>query len=137
MRKAYVSSALVLPVPVAMFAAAAKVVPSGSDIKLRTDENIKATPSNAGHTYSASVAEDVTDANGKVIIPKGSRATLDGDQRLDPNQVELALKSLTVNGHKYTPVASNAVAHSGGGKEGVGKNNAPRSMLEAAHSPEL
>jgi hypothetical protein len=33
----------------------------------------------------------------------------------------LALRSLTVNGHKYT-VASNAVAKNGGGKEGVGKN---------------
>jgi hypothetical protein len=121
MRKAYVSSALVLMFAIAMFAAATKVVPTGSDIKLRTDENIKATPSNAGHNYSASVSEDVTDANGKVIIPKGSRATLMATKGSDPNQVELALKSLTVNGHRYT-VASNAVAHSGGGKEGVGKN---------------
>ncbi len=121
MRKAYVSSALVLMFAIAMFAAAAKVVPSGSEIKLRTDENITATPSNAGHTYSASVSQDVTDANGKVIIPKGSRATLMATKGANANEVELALKSLTVNNHKYN-VATNSVAHNGGGKEGVGKN---------------
>ena len=121
MRKAFVNSALVLAFAIATFAAAGKVVPSGSEIKLRTDENINATPSNAGHTYSASVSENVTDANGNVVIPKGSRATLMATKGANPNEVELALKSLTVNGHKYS-VASDAVAKSGGGKEGVGKN---------------
>lgn len=121
MRKAFANSALVLMFAIATFAAATRVVPSGSEIKLRTDENITATPSNAGHTYSASVSQDVTDANGKVVIPKGSRATLMATKGANPNEVELALKSLTVNGHKYS-VASNSVAHSGGGKEGVGKN---------------
>ena len=121
MRKAFVSSALVLMFAIATFAAASRVVPSGSEIKLRTDENITATPSNAGHTYSASVSQDVTDSNGKVIIPKGSRATLMATKGASANEVELGLKSLTVNGHKYT-VASDAIAKSGGGKEGVGKN---------------
>jgi len=121
MQKASVSVALVLIFAVATFAAATKVVPSGAEIKLRTDENITATPSNAGHTYSASVSQDVTDANGGVVIPKGSRATLVAMKGASNNEVELALKSLTVNGHKYT-VASNAVAHNAGGKEGVGKN---------------
>ena len=121
MRKAYVSSALVLMFAIAMFAAASKVVPSGSEIKLRNDENIKASSASAGHTYQASVSEDVTDANGNVVIPKGSRATLMATKGSDPNQVELALRSLTVNGHRYS-VASNSVAKNGGGKEGVGKN---------------
>src|ERR1700745_747303 len=97
MRKAYVSSALVLMFAIAMFAAAAKVVPSGSEIKLRNDENIQATPSNAGHTDPASVSEDVTDANGNVVVPKGSRATLVATKGASGDQVELALRSLTVN----------------------------------------
>jgi hypothetical protein len=121
MRKAFASSALVLAFAIATFAAATKVVPSGSEIKLRTDETIKATPSNAGHTYSASVSQDVTDANGNVVIPKGSRATLVATKGASDKEVQLALKSLTVNGRKYT-VASNAVAQNAGGKEGVGKN---------------
>jgi hypothetical protein len=121
MRKAYVSSALLLMFAVAMFAATSKVVPSGSEIKMRTDQNITATPSNAGHTYSASVSEDVTDANGNVVIPKGSRATLMATKGASANEVELGLKSLTINGHRYT-VASNSIAKNGGGKEGVGKN---------------
>jgi hypothetical protein len=121
MRKVYLSSAIVLLFAIATIAGTSKLVPSGSDIKLRTDENITATPSNAGHTYSASVSEDVKDANGNVVIPKGSRATLIATKGASDNQVELGLKSLTVNGHKYT-VASNAIAHNGGGKEGVGKN---------------
>jgi hypothetical protein len=121
MRKVYVSSALLLMFAVAMFAATSKVVPSGSEIKMRTDQNITATPSNAGHTYSASVSEDVTDANGNVVIPKGSRATLMATKGASANEVELGLKSLTINGHRYT-VASNSIAKNGGGKEGVGKN---------------
>jgi hypothetical protein len=121
MRKAYVSSALVLLFAVAAFAAASRIVPSGSEIKLRNDETIQATPSNVGKTYQASVAQDVTDPNGNVVIPKGSRATLVTTKGPSNDQVELALKSLTVNGHKYT-VASNTVAHNAGGKEGVGKN---------------
>ena len=121
MRKAYVSSALVLMFAIAMFAAASRVVPSGSEIKLRTDETINATPSNAGHAYTASVSQDVTDANGNVVVPKGSRASLMAVKGASANEVQLALKSLTVNGHKYI-VASNSVARSGGGKEGVGKN---------------
>ena len=88
MRKAYVSSALVLMFAIAMFAAATKVVPSGSEIKLRTDENINATPSNAGHTYTASVSDDVTDSTGKVIIPKGSRATLMAVKGASTNEVQ-------------------------------------------------
>jgi hypothetical protein len=121
MRKAFVSSVLVLLFAIATVAAATKVVPSGSEIKLRNDETIQATRSNAGRTYAASVSENVTDANGNVIIPKGSRATLMATKGASNDQVELALKSLTVNGHKYT-VASNSVARNAGGKEGVGKN---------------
>src|SRR4051794_30018373 len=113
MRQLYVSSALVLMFAIAMFAAASKVVPNGSEIKLRNDETIQATPSNAGKTYTASVAEDVTDANGNVAIPKGSRAMLVAAKAPSNDQVELALKSLTVNGHKYT-VASDSVAHNAG-----------------------
>jgi len=121
MRKAFASSALVLAFAIATFAAASRVVPSGSEIKLRNDENINATPSNAGHTYAASVSQDVTDASGNVVIPKGSRATLVATKGASANEIELAVRSITVNGHKYT-VASNAIAHNGGGKEGVGKN---------------
>ncbi len=121
MRKVYVSSALVLLLAIATFAATSKVVPSGSEIKLRNDETINATSGSAGHSYAASVVEDVTDANGNVVIPKGSHATLMATKGESADQVELALKSLTVNGHKYS-VASDAVAHNAGGKEGVGKN---------------
>src|SRR3954466_12024490 len=121
MRKAFVSSVLVLMFALATFAAASKVMPSGSEIKLRNDENIQATSASAGHTYQASVSTDVTDANGKVVIPKGSRATLVAAKGASANEVALGLKSLTVNGHRYT-ISSNSVAQSGGGKEGVGKN---------------
>jgi len=121
MRKAYLSSALVLLFAIAAFAAASKTLPSGTAIPLRTDESITATPASAGHTYAASVSQDVTDANGNVVIPKGSRATLVARKVTgQSNEIALALKSLKVNGRNYTVASDSSVKNTG--KEGVGKN---------------
>lgn len=47
-------------------------VPAGTEIVVRTDEAIQSTAGDEGHSYSGTVQEAVTDADGQVLIPKGS-----------------------------------------------------------------
>jgi hypothetical protein len=52
----------------------AKVIPSGSDLSVRTNETINSTNSYQGQTYSATITEDVLDTAGGLAIPAGSPA---------------------------------------------------------------
>lgn len=93
----------------------------GTEIQVRTDQavNIKEA-GRVGENYSGSVANDVLDKNGRVAIPKGSRAEL----RVVPtntgsssNQMTLDLESVTVNGQLYR-IQSEPLSASGGGRTG-------------------
>ena len=96
---------------------------SGSQIQVRTDEAIKATSANAGHTYAATVSDDVKDANGNVTIPKGARAQLALVQAPDnKDNVTLDLHSVTVNGQRYMVAAQPTTMTKGTQKSGIGKN---------------
>ena len=85
-------------------AAAQSTIPNGTEIKVRTDEQITATTANAGHRYAASVSEAVMDANGNTVIPKGARATLTAVQ--DGSKVALDLSSVNVDGRRYSIAAN-------------------------------
>jgi hypothetical protein len=111
-----ISSMIVAPYIVAQ---GARTIPTGAEIKVRTDQAITADPSNVGHTYTATVSQDVKDSNGNVAIPKGSQAQLAAVQGDKANEVALDLQSVTVNGRSYA-LSSGGVTTSG--KEGVGKN---------------
>src|SRR5690242_8140246 len=50
---------------------------SGTEIKVRADQAITANGNDVGKTYPGSIAEEVRDANGNVIIPRGARAQLE------------------------------------------------------------
>lgn len=52
------------------------VIPTGTDIEVRTNELINSTDSYEGQTYAAAIAGNVKDAAGQVTIPSGSRAKL-------------------------------------------------------------
>jgi hypothetical protein len=80
-------------------AAQAATIPSGTQIKVRTDTPISATTANAGQHYTATVSQPVTDSNGNTIIPKGARAQLTAVQ--DGSKVALDLTSVTVDGRRY------------------------------------
>jgi hypothetical protein len=75
-------------------------VPSGTEIKVRTDQQIQATTADAGRHYTGSIAEPVNDANGRTVIPKGAQAELTATQ--DGSKVALDLSSVTVDGRRYT-----------------------------------
>lgn len=88
-------------------------VPDGTEIKVRTDTAIPATPP-VGAAYSATVSDDVPNTSGGVAIPKGSRARLVATKSDNGKDTILDLRSVTVSGRRYNLVAS------GGKSEGAG-----------------
>jgi hypothetical protein len=93
-----------LPLAVILLCLAAtaqtSTIPSGTEIKVRTDTPISATTADAGHHYTGSISEAVTDNNGKTVIPKGARAQLTAVQN-GSSKVALDLTSVTVDGRRY------------------------------------
>ena len=108
-----------LPLAVILLCAAATAqtanIPSGTEIKVRTDTAISATTANAGHHYAATVSQPVTASNGNTIIPKGARAQLTAVQ--SGSKVALDLTSVNVDGRRYNIQSSSY-------KQGsIGKNS--------------
>ncbi len=110
---------------------AANTIPAGTQLQIRTDENITADSQSAGRTYSAEIASDVMGPNGQVMIPRGSPAQLtvqsvgSGTMGVGSNQVALALQSVNVNGRTYN-VISNTTSQSG--NRGIGANKRTAEM---------
>lgn len=94
-------------------------LPSGTEIKVRTDTSIPAKPA-ADSRYSASVSEDVKDSSGNVLIPRGSRARLIAVPSTDGKDTNLDLRSVTVNGTPYLIDATGS--GSSGAPGGLGAN---------------
>lgn len=74
-------------------------LPSGTEIKVRADQEINAQAANAGQSYPGTVTTAVTDNEGHVLIPKGSPARLQA--QADGSKVSLDLSSVTIDGKKY------------------------------------
>ena len=100
-------------------------IPSGTQLAIRTDEQITADSQSVGQTYQAEIAQDVVDQNGRVVIPKGSPARLtvanvsSGTMGVGNNQVALALQSVNINGRDYVLQTNTQTA---AGDRGIGKN---------------
>jgi len=86
-----------------LFAQSTSSVPSGTDIKVRTDQQITADSGNVGQTYTGEVTEDVTN-NGNTVIPKGSPVVLTTVK--DGSKVAVDLRDVTVGSRKYAIEAS-------------------------------
>ncbi len=95
-------------------------IPSGTEIKVRTDTAIPANPA-VGTVYTASVSEDVPDGQGGVAIPRGSRARLVAQTAPDGKDTVLDLRSVTVNGARYNLEAAGTQGTSSRGA-GLGAN---------------
>lgn len=108
MRKTILLAVLLL-FSVAVFAQAARTLPEGTTIKVRTDSVIPAKPA-IGATFGATVSDDVSDG-GAVLIPRGSQAQLVAQRSPDGKDTTLDLRSVTVNGRRFMLTA-------GGGKTG-------------------
>jgi hypothetical protein len=104
----------------AAYAQTTRILPQGSDIKVRTDTAIPAKPP-AGHTYTADVSNDVMDKAGAVAIPRGSRAQLVATASPDGKDTVLDLSSVTVNGRRYS-ISSAGTQQASGSPGGLGAN---------------
>jgi len=96
------------------------IVPSGTEIRVRTDQAIQTNTPSTDRFYGATVSQDVMDASGNVAIPKGSPAELAVRRGANNNEVVLDLESVRVNGRRYSLMADTNARS--GGKEGIGKN---------------
>jgi outer membrane lipoprotein SlyB len=79
-------------------------IPAGTELAIRTNENIQATPQDVGRAYSAEISKDIMGPNGQVLVPRGSPAQLTivntstGSMGAGSNEVALGLRSINVNG---------------------------------------
>jgi len=96
---------LVLLAAGAFAQSANQMVPSGTEIKVRTDTAIPAKPAQ-GATFSGKVSQDVMSSGGAVIIPRGSRATLAAVPTSDGKDTVLDLRSVRVNGQRFNLLTS-------------------------------
>jgi hypothetical protein len=99
------------------------LIPAGATIAVRTDEAIEAQPTDIGKTYSATIARDILDASGQMLIPEKSPAQLvvigvEEGGKLRTDQVQLGLRSITVNGRTQMVQSETQVR----GDEGLGAN---------------
>jgi hypothetical protein len=117
--------------------AANNVIPAGTQISIRTNQAIQADKNSvsqtAGQTYSAEIAQDIQGANGQLLVPKGSPATLavvpvnnsGVVSKIEGNQVALALQSITVNGRTFNVQTA---AQNVGNNRGIGANKRTAEM---------
>lgn len=96
-----------------------RVLPQGTDIKVRTDTAIPAKPA-ANAAYSATVSNDITDNSGAVAIPRGARAELIAIPTSDGKDTNLDLQSVTINGRRY--LLTTQASSKGSSNEGIGMN---------------
>jgi len=84
----------------AAFAQSPRVLPTNTEIRVRTASEIPAKPA-ANATYSARIADDVVDQSGAIAIPRGSEARLEAYPTDDGKNTYLDLSSVTVSGRRY------------------------------------
>ena len=99
-----------------------RTLAKGTEIKVRTDTAIPATPRVGAH-YAATVSDDVTDESGGVAIPRQSRATLVAERTGKGKDTALDLRSVTIGDKTYALVSAGSKT-SGTGTLGANKRTA-------------
>jgi hypothetical protein len=100
-------------------------LPVGSQVSVRTNEAINSGTAAEGQSFDAQVTRDARDANGDVVIPRGSDARIviksasKGGRIRGASDLVLDLQSVTINGRSY---AIETADISQKGKSGVGAN---------------
>lgn len=101
-----------------------KVIPSGSQLVIRTGENIDSDAAAPGQLFSASIDEDVVDASGNIAIPRGTPAKLvvrdmKGGGAVHSPEIALDLFSINLAGAEYRVLTNDVDINS---KSGIGAN---------------
>jgi hypothetical protein len=113
------------PPPPAAPTTRTNVLASGSDISVRTNDAIDSKTAQEGQVFDAQVTRDAKDADGDIVIPRGSRANLviksasAGGKFHGKSDLVLDLVSVVIGGKTYA-VDADEIAKKG--KDGVGVN---------------
>jgi hypothetical protein len=100
-------------------------LPTGSEISVRTNEPIDSETATEGQTFDAQVTRDAKDANGDIVIPRGSNARVvirsasKGGRFRGASDLVLDLQSVAIRGKHYTIETADVTKQ---GKSGVGAN---------------
>src|SRR4030095_13656538 len=78
-------------------------VPAGTEVTVRTNDTIDGNSPSDFRVYTATVDRDVTNRDGRILIPRGSQAELIL-RDADSNNVVLDLETITVNGERFAVV---------------------------------
>jgi hypothetical protein len=110
--------------PVSTASSSTNLIPAQTTVVIRTNESIEATSAAQNQRYSAEVAQDIVNADGQLIVPKESPATLTvldagSGGAVGTSQLELALSSIVVGERTYQ-VQTDVVAETG--RAGLGAN---------------
>jgi hypothetical protein len=109
--------------------AEAGVIPAGTEFAVRANEKIET--DRAGGTYRAQVAQTIEDQSGNVLVPAGSPAELtvvnaSSGGAVGTRTIELAIRSVTVNGKRY---AIETAGRQEQGPGGLGTNRRTAEMV--------
>jgi hypothetical protein len=111
------------PVPAAM--SKTNVLPAGTELSVRTNETIDSGKAAEGQTFDAQVTRDVRDADGDLVIPRGSDAAIviksatKGGRFKGASDLVLDLTAVNIEGRRYAIDATDLEKK---GKSGVGAN---------------
>jgi hypothetical protein len=111
--------------PVSAIQSKTYTLPAGALIPVRSEETIDAAVATGGQTYAAEVTRDIKDADGAVVIPRGSNAQIiirsaaKGGRIKGASDLVLDLDSVSVEGRLYTLDTQDMIQK---GRDGIGKN---------------
>jgi len=100
-------------------------IPTGTPISVRNNEPIDSSTAGVGQIFAAQVTNEVRDAHGTLVIPRGANAELvvrsasKGGKIKGAADLVLVLQSVSVAGTRYT-VNTTAIREQG--SKGIGKN---------------
>jgi hypothetical protein len=111
--------------PVSAIRTKTYALPAGALIPVRSEETIDAAVATPGQTYAAEVTRDIRDADGAVVIPRGSNAQIiirsaeKGGRIKGQSDLVLDLDSVSVEGRRYRLDTQDMIQK---GRDGVGAN---------------
>ena len=100
-------------------------LPVGTMVSVRSEETIDSAKAVEGQTFAGEVTEDVTDADGAVVIPRGANAQLviksasKGGRFRGASDLVVDLQQVAIEGREYS-ISTSDVAQQG--KSGIGAN---------------
>src|SRR6185312_1266216 len=100
-------------------------LPVGTEVPVRTEEAIDSAKPAEGQVYAAEIAADVRDADGAVVLPRGSNAQIviksatKGGKIRGASDLVLDMKSVSVEGQEYRLDTAELTQK---GRDGVGVN---------------